>query len=238
MKKLVLVMMILVMAAAPSLAEEAASPHEFSGNVTITTDYVWRGVSQTDQNPGIQGGFDYAHASGLYAGIWASNVDFAGSLEMDWYAGYANSFGGLDYDVFVLYYSYPGADDDDAELNFLEFHVGLSYGFDVALSPTIGVGYDYSPDFYGEDDAGHHYSGSLDLTLPMDIGLGGTYAYQDVEGDVTSPDGFDYAYWRIGISKEIAGFGLDLSYWDTDEEEMLGEDIASERIVFSVSRSF
>ncbi len=237
MKKLVLVIMILVCCAVPSYAEEAASPHSITGSITMATDYVYRGISQTSENPAIQGSFDYGHESGFYAGIWSSNIDFGGSIEIDWYAGFANTLGDLEYDVMILYYSYPSADDDVAELNFLELHVGLSYGFDVALSPAIGVGYDYSPDFYGEDDTGHHYTGSLDLILPMDIGLGATYGYQDVEGDVTSPDGFDYAYWKVGFSKEIAGFELELSYWDTDEEEMLGADIAGDRIVFSVSRN-
>ncbi len=238
MKKIILVMMVLVWCAVPAFAEET-SPHTLGGSITMATDYIYRGISQTSENPAIQGSFDYSHASGLYAGIWASNVDFAGSVEMDWYAGYANEVSGLGYDFMVLFYSYPGADDADAELDFLEFHVGLSYTLsEVPLSPAIGVGYDYSPEFYGEDGTGQHYSASLDLSLPGDIGLGGTYGYQDVEGDVTSPDGFDYAYWRIGVSKEIMGFGLDLSYWDTNEEEMLGEDIAGDRIVFSVSKGF
>ena len=208
MKKSALVMMILVCCAVPSFAEEAASPHSISGSITMATDYVYRGITQTDEEPTIQGSFDYGHESGFYAGVWASNIDFAGSIEMDWYAGFANEVGGLGYDFMILYYSYPGADDDAAELNFLELHVGLSYGFDVGLSPTIGVGYDYSPDFYGEDDTGYHYSGSLDLTLPMDIGFGATYAYQDIEGDKTTPGGLDYAYWKIGLSKEIVGFEL------------------------------
>ena len=237
MEKLALVMIMIVCVAVPTFAEEAASPHSFSGNVTIATDYVFRGVSQTSENPAIQGGFDYGHASGFYAGVWASNIDFDmvdTAIEMDWYAGFANTIGGLEYDFMLIYYAYPGADDDDAELNFFEAHVGLSYGFDMTLSPTLGIGYDYSPDFFGEDDTGHHYTASLDLTLPMDVGLGGLYGYQDVEGDVTSPDGFDYSYWKIGLTKEILGFELDLSYWDTDEDDT---DIASERIVFSVSRS-
>jgi len=65
----------------------ADSPHEFSANVALSTDYMYRGGSQTNEQPAISGGFDYAHSSGVYAGLWASNVDFGDSanIEFDFY---------------------------------------------------------------------------------------------------------------------------------------------------------
>src|SRR3546814_20602830 len=74
-------------------AEEAAVPeHSFSANVTLATDYRFRGISQTFKEPTIQGGFDYAHSSGFYVGNWNSNVSdnsfTDGSIEMDLYGGY------------------------------------------------------------------------------------------------------------------------------------------------------
>lgn len=238
-KKIILGLFVLLVSCicfgATAFAEES-SPHSFSGTVTFTTDYVWRGLSQTDENIAVQGSLDYGHESGFYLGTWASNVDIGDHLEQDWYIGFANTLAGVDYDFMVLYYSYPKSHDDDAELDFVEFHVGLSHKFNVALSPTIGVGYDYSPDFTGEDDAGNHFSGSLDLTLFYGIGLNAVYGYQDVKGDKSTPDGYDWCYWKVGISKEILGFNFDLSYWDTNEDDLFG-DIGEERVVFMVSRS-
>jgi len=220
---------------ATAFAEES-SPHSISATLTFTTDYVWRGLSQTGENDAVQGSIDYGHESGFYLGFWASNIDFGGNIEEDFYGGFANTWAGLDYDLMVIYYAYPQSHDEDAELDFVEFHLGLSHEFDVALKPTIGVGYDYSPDFSGEDDLGQHFSGSLDLTLPHDFGLGIVYGYQDVEGDKSTPSGYDWSYWKVGISKEIKGFGFDVSFWNTNKDDYFG-NIAEERVVFSVSRS-
>ena len=70
---------------------------EFTGNVAATTNYVWRGVTQIDDGPAVQGGLDYAHDSGFYVGTWASNVDFDGEndpqYELDLYGGYGGEAG-------------------------------------------------------------------------------------------------------------------------------------------------
>ncbi len=106
---------------------------EITGNVSLTSDYKFRGISQSDESPAIQGGLDYAHDSGFYVGTWASSVDFDtngagydGSLELDVYAGFGNTIGDSDfgYDVGVMYYAYPG--DDGAEGDYFEFYGGLS----------------------------------------------------------------------------------------------------------------
>jgi uncharacterized protein (TIGR02001 family) len=70
--------LILAVLAVPAvaLAEETSSPHTVSANVGFTTDYIWRGIAQSSHNPAVQGGIDYAHASGLYAGVWGSNVSW------------------------------------------------------------------------------------------------------------------------------------------------------------------
>ena len=97
--------------------EEAASP--FSGSFTLATDYVFRGISQTQGDPAVQGNIEYTRAfgeSGLsaYAGAFGSNVDFAGTdarIELDWYGGLRGSTSGIKWDAGVVYYSYPGAED-------------------------------------------------------------------------------------------------------------------------------
>ena len=78
---------------------------EVSANVALTTDYRFRGISQTDEKPAIQGGFDVALDNGIYIGTWGSNVDFANSLELDYYIGFANDINeDWSYDVGYIYY--------------------------------------------------------------------------------------------------------------------------------------
>lgn len=231
----------LLAAALPAGAEEggAFAPKNFTGTVTMATDYVFRGVSQTDQGPTIQGSFDYAHPVGVYLGVWGSNVAFARSLEVDYYGGFRNTvWDALSYDLGAVYYSYPKARGESAELDYWEVYLGLSYALPLPLEPTIGAKYAYSPDFTGEDGDGHYLNGSLKLKLPMEFGLGLEVGYQDVEGDQTT-SGYDYTHYKVAVSKSLVGFGLELSYQDSDigEDEPIDENLADQRIVFAVSRS-
>ncbi len=223
----------------------------FSASLAMTTDYVWRGVSQTDRTPALQGSFDYASPAGVYAGVWGSNVAFGGGLEMDWYGGYANAFGwGLSYDVGANYYSYPKS-QDAIELDFVEFYGVLGYTLPLPLEPSLGVGYNYSPDFYGEDGVSHYVNGSLGLALPYGFGLSAEVGYLDVAGGKTTGfgrgldggDGFDYVHYRLGVAYDAKGFTLDLSWHDTTEEAFLESystyaDAAGGKFVFTLSRSF
>ena len=224
---------------------QAEGPHEFSANVAVTTDYVFRGVSQSSEDPALSGGFDYGHESGFYAGFWASSIEFnaAGntddaSVEMDFYAGYAGEFGAISYDVAGLYYAYPTQDEDTgADYDYFEFLLGLGYSF----TETVGAGftYAYSPDFFGEDGDGHYVAGNVDLSLPQGFGLSFLVGHQDVEGDKTSgPNGFDYSHWQVGLSKEVGMFGFDLTYFDAFDENDCGGDICDGLLVFTVSSSW
>lgn len=212
---------------------------EFSGNAALATDYVFRGISQTNEDPAIQGGFDFKHDSGFYAGVWASNVDlgFGSNIEIDYYAGLTGALaGGLGWDAGLIYYSYPGSDDDDAELDYWEVKGGLNYAFKgVALEPTVGLTLFYSPEFTGETGDAVFVLGSLSLSLPQDFGLSAHVGQQTI--DDYNPD--SYLEYGVGISKAIAGFNLGLTYYATDDDaEELFADLADERVVFSVARSF
>jgi uncharacterized protein (TIGR02001 family) len=91
----------------------APTPSPLTGNITLVSDYRFRGITQTWGQPAIQGGFDYSHASGIYLGNWNSNVSETagfpnGNLEMDFYGGFKKAFGDLGLDVGAIYYYYPG----------------------------------------------------------------------------------------------------------------------------------
>jgi uncharacterized protein (TIGR02001 family) len=229
---------------------EATDPKNFSATATFATDYVFRGVSQTDNKPAVQGSFNYKHPLGFYVGIWGSNVaDYVskGNVELDFYGGYGlELFPSFNLDASIIYYYYPGS-GHDPDRNYVEGHLGLDYTFkDLPLSPKITGGYNYSPDFYGEDGDGHYVSGRLDLSLPYDFTLYGLVGYQWVEGDhltgngngENGENGFDYTHWQIGISRPVLGFVLDLNYQNTDNANFLGHDIADQRVVFGISRTF
>ena len=132
MKKLLL---LLTMISLPSYSDVSA-------NVSFASDYIWRGMTQSD-GPAIQGGFDYAAENGFYAGIWGSNVNFndgAGS-ELDYYFGYGFEAGSIGVDIGYLAYDYP---KNETGLDFEEIYVGLSMG-DLGL--LFAMGQDGAPDY-------------------------------------------------------------------------------------------
>ncbi|MEO5573671.1 MAG: TorF family putative porin [Gammaproteobacteria bacterium] len=223
-------------------AEPPTPDLTFSGNVALTNDYAFRGISQTDENPAIQGGFNVNHVSGFYAGTWASNVDFnedesggldGATLELDVFGGFASKFGSseLGYDVGVLGYLYPGA-DEDRNYDYAEVYAGLTYNM-------FTVKYYYSPEFFAETGTAHYIDLTANVPLPNDFGLLVHVGHQAVE-DNTLFGAPDYTDYRIGVNKKVAGFGLDLSYVDSnlDEGECFGGlDWCDARVVFTVSRS-
>jgi len=119
----------LAQAQQPAAPAAPASPHTFTGNVGIFSQYIFRGLTQTDGDPAVQGGFDYSHSSGFYLGTWASNISWlkenaslpttpavnigtygeGGSMEWDFYGGYKWGFApDWTLDLGTLYYYYPG----------------------------------------------------------------------------------------------------------------------------------
>ena len=113
-----------------------------SANVSFTSDYIWRGMTQTD-GPALQGGFDFESESGFYAGIWGSNVNFnnGNGQELDYYAGYGFSLGELGVDIGYIVFDYP---DSSPDLKFEEIYLGFSLG-DFGL--TYASGQDEAPDY-------------------------------------------------------------------------------------------
>ena len=181
MKKLLLLLTIVSL---PSFASVSA-------NVSFASDYIWRGMTQSD-GPAIQGGFDYASDGGFYAGIWGSNVNFndgAGS-ELDYYFGYGFDMGSVSVDVGYLAYDYP---DNDSDLDFEEIYVGLSMG-DLGLLYASGV--DGAPDYmevsYGFGDVGISYGQYDDYGNNLGISYGFTCGSYDCALTYTdfSDDGY------------------------------------------------
>jgi uncharacterized protein (TIGR02001 family) len=229
MKK-TLIASALILGSTAVLAEESA--HSVSANVALTTDYIYRGFTQTDENPAIQGGFDYAHTSGFYAGIWGSNVDFndgdEASVELDYYAGFSGELdGGLGWDLGYIYYDYPGA-ASNLNYDFQEVYAGLSYTLsDTAYEPTFGLSIAYSDDFFGATGDATYVSASLDLSLPQGYAIGASLSSSDIDKSD------DYADWKVYVSKDFADIGFELAYTDSDVDGAASDG----RVLFTISKA-
>ena len=166
-----------------------------SANVSFSSDYIWRGMTQTD-GPAMSGGFDFESENGFYAGIWGSNVNFndgAGS-ELDYYYGYGFEVGNVGIDLGYVAFDYP---QNNTGLDFEEIVIGLSMG-DLGL--TFALGQDSAPDYteisyafgdvslsYGEyDDYGNNFGISYDFECgTYDCGIG----YSDFSDNGYGADG-------------------------------------------------
>ncbi len=197
-----------------------AAHAELSANIGVASNYVWRGVTQTDDSAAVQGGVDYSHASGLYAGTWVSNIDWGNSkgTEVDLYLGFSNEIGDLGYDVGVIKYMYPDENQDDSD--FAELYVGLSYKI---LSG--GIAYTFASD--ASDDAPFaegdlYYHVGLDFELEDSWSLSLLVGYY--EFDVPSSGDVDYTHGQINLTKSIDTFGDFTLSVSKAEEDSGGDD--------------
>lgn len=222
--------------ATPSYAqdEEAESAFSVSGSVTLASDYRFRGFSQTSQNAAIQGGVTVSHESGLYAGTWASNISFAGGIEVDYFAGYTTDLtDGLNLDVGITYYVYPK--DGNISSNVLEPYVTLT----TSTGPlTLKVGANYA--WSGQDSLGGNDAIYFRLDPSIEIPdtpftIAGHLGYASSSSFLGGADGevLDYS---IGITASVLGLSLGAALVGTDEPgSPAGADAA---IVFSLGASF
>ncbi len=211
------------------VAQEEAS---VSVNLAVTTDYVFRGYTQTGEDAAVQGGLDWADSSGWYVGAWASNIDFGpgddASIEVDIYGGYAWEANDVSYDVGLLYYAYPGADSSSG-YDFFEAYASLGYDLDaVSLSGALH----FTPDNFGETGAGWYLTGGLSGGLTDALSLDANVGFSQVTEDF----GEDYLDWNVGLSYSFSQLALDLRYHDTDAPDCAGSCDA--RVVLSLSAGF
>jgi len=224
--------------AATLLAGASAAQAEISANVNLATDYVFRGISQTDNQFAIQGGFDWEHASGFYLGTWASNVDsnfFGGAtdpqIELDLYAGFAGDIGssGLGYDAGYIRYEYPGGGSNDTN----EIYGALSFaGF------TGQVNYSDELNFSGDDGDGWYWFGGYETEF-SGVGLSASIGYSSGDAWDVVTDG-SYVDWSLGASYTLAGVDLGLTYTDTNlsKSDCGSSTLCDTKFIASISKSF
>ena len=231
--------------AVPAVAQDAAEgPGKLSSTVSFMNDYVFRGISQSDEHPAVQGSIDYTYQfednlSG-YFGIFGSNVDFddgdEASIEVDLYAGLKPKFGSAELDIGVIAYLYPGA-GGGTEYNYFEGKLGASYDFGFAIVSASAF---YSPDYSASSNDSLYLMGGVDVPLPFGLALEGHIGHQWItqEQKFGTPD---YLDWHVGIRFNYEGFVFAARYFDTDmskDECFGGLDWCGARFVASVSRTF
>lgn len=205
------------MAAFALVVVAGAAQAEVTSTWTLVSDYDYRGITQTTQDPAIQASLDYTHSSGWYLGAWGTNVDF-GDLDVDYeidvYSGFTGkTAGGLGWDAGLLYYSYH----DDSDLDFVEIYGALSYSwFKGKLS--------YSNDFGGDTTAGNtpawYFDGSTSVPLSGKFSalahIG--YSFGEYWDDLKRTGaGRPYVDYSIGVGYALGRFNLALKWIDASD---------------------
>lgn len=240
MNKIKLSLVAALLAGTTTLSADLASDVEVSANVALTSHYVWRGMSQSDNLPAIQGGVDLGY-KGFYLGTWASNVDFDNtetSTEFDFYAGYASEIEKFSYDVGFIQYTYPGDTDN---LNFSEAYLSLGYDFDVlAVSATYSMGVDAK--VAGSDTFGDAMEVGVSVPLPMDITLDGTYGNYDNKNEDTGGNLNAYGdYYSVSLTKTFGKFDTTVAYTGMDYDVATNGrdgDGSDDFVVLTIGTSF
>ena len=221
-------------------AEEAAPVNVITGNVAITSDYRYRGLSQTRLQPALQGGADYTHnPTGLYAGTWASTIkwidDFGGDakVEVDLYGGKRGELGGgISYDVGGLYYWYP-SNGLTPNANTFEVYGQLGYG------PGY-IKYSHSTtNLFGTADS--KGSGYFDIGTNVEVAAGLTLNIHAGYQRVAHNSDFSYSDYKIGLTKDLGFASVQLALVKAQTNVYVGQfgkDLAKSGAVLTVSKTF
>jgi uncharacterized protein (TIGR02001 family) len=225
----------LAMLAGATMSGVGAANAEVSGTVTLVSDYVFRGISQSDGGPAIQGSFDWSNDM-FYAGAWGSstNLGVGESMELDLYVGATPTTGPISWDLALVGYFYPNADDGGLESDYYEGIVGASV--DLSEQFAIGGQVAYTPEYFAEGGNGTYYEINGTFTASDALSFTAAYGVQDID---FAPG--DYTTWNVGGSYAMHGFTFGLTYSDTEDAfengYTLDESNSDGRVVLSIGRA-
>lgn len=221
-------------------------PGEFSATLTGTSNYVFRGITQSDNDVAIQGSFGYSvgltKSVNLDLSVWASSIDFndgdQATVEVDYTGGFSGSIGNFSWAAVAIYYSYPSA---AGRLNYDYVEGGLSGGYDFGLA-SVTAAVNYSPDYFASTGAAWYKS--VDVSIPIKLPASPTIGLHIGHQDIANNAGFgtpDYVDWSVGLGVKVEGFDIEVKYTDTDlrkAECFGGTKFCSSMAIVTVSRSF
>lgn len=248
MKRALIAAAVAAAVTAASGPAAAAEESPFSANVSIVSDYKFRGLSQTNAEPALQGGFDYAHPSGFYLGTWASSIswlsdgapDVSSSMEWDFYGGYSGTVGDFGYDVGLLQYYYPGnfsawTGAGNPKPNTLEAYVAGSW-------QMLTVKYSHAiSELFGAPDSKNSYY--LELNGNFDLGAGYGLAAHVGRQKVKNASDCTYTDWKLGVTKSFVGLDWGLAYVDTNAKDACylnyrNKNLGKEALVLTIGKTF
>jgi uncharacterized protein (TIGR02001 family) len=236
MKKFLLALMM--------FAGISAAQAQVTGNLGLTSDYRFRGVSQTQNAPAVQGGIDYTHASGLYVGNWNSSVSSqlytnGAGVESDVYAGFKKQvFGNFTLDVGSMNYFYPRA-GTNGSFDTNELYAGISY------KELVTVKYSHAlSDYFGTANSKNSYYVQADAAIPV---VGKLVALAHVgRTNVNNSSTLDYTDYNVGLGYDLQGWNLAAKYYTNTgttstfqtANTVNGQRLYKDAVVFSVAKSF
>ena len=219
---------------------------EVTGNLGLTSDYRFRGISQSQNAPAVQGGIDYTHSSGLYVGNWNSSVSSqmytnGAGIESDLYAGWKKEFNGVTVDVGSYNYLYPRATTAGTGSNFdtYEGYVGLGYGpVSAKYSRTLGNGYFGTTNARGTG----YYEANVAYPVTEKISLLAHAGHTNVANSST----LDYSDYNFGVGYDLQGWALAAKYYTNGDKTTAfntantinGQKLYRNAAVFSVTHGF
>jgi uncharacterized protein (TIGR02001 family) len=223
--------------AAGLLAGAPLHAHEFHGYLTLTSDYVFRGASQSSEDPTVQAGFDYVHPGGVFAGVFAAHTEFPensfgsnpGSVELDAYLGFSHEFGrDWSWDVAAIHYDFP--DSTGFDYSYDELAANLHFRDVLRLGATAS------------DDASAGGASGWTAEMELRQSLGDRYQVSGTLGhyEFERTDWADYLYWDLGVSAVAGPVTFDVRYFDTTDDDagFAGRQLTGSRVVGSISVGF
>ncbi len=236
---------IVSLAGAVMAAHAQEAPPPVTGSLAITSDYLFRGLTQTNRKPALQGSLQYDHTSGFYAGVWGSSIswlsDYEGvssSIELDLYAGFKGGFGeGWTYDVGVLRYQYPGQFPDGfTSPNTTEVYASIGW-------KTLSAKYWYATtNAFGFTDSEKSDYIEVNWNQPFaDIWTFNAHAgHQTIDGLSDA----DYTDYKVGVTVTLPhAFSLAAAYSDTDAKESVytnsyGKFLGKNTVLVTLTKTF
>ena len=250
---------------APAAEPAAADPGPLTANVSLTSDYRYRGISQSNLQPAIQGGFDYAHPSGFYIGNWNSSISWisdsasasgksaSAPIEMDFYAGYKYEWSkGFTADVGILQYYYPtsGTTGFTTNPNTTELYAAQNFTLD-SVTGYLKFSYAVTTLFGFSNSSGSNYT---DLTANYDTGVWGLSlnahaGYQYVAGtaggsSISNSSLYSYTDWKLGVTKDFgSGLTLAIAYIGTNAKtgayiNSQGKALGGDTVLATLTKTF
>ncbi len=219
---------VLAITTLPAHARDDHAAWSVGGEVVAASDYVWRGVSQTMEDPALQLEAYVEHSSGFYVGGFASNVDFGDpddgiDYELETYVGWAGALGErTELDIFVSRIAYPGHSGADYDIDYTEVQAKLSF------VETWHVGAAYSPDIFNLGGRGLYYYAGADLPLGES---GFTLGLQAGHYDLDAAVGDSYSDWQVSLDRDFGPINASLQYTDTSGySELVAESVGDSRL--------